>query len=601
MENDHDLPDDFDMRDYRIEELDGQIPFPFAAPKRELAWNENASAHFLKVLGKSMDKAAFNFRASLEKQGTRIFDVLSKNDFKSVETDYGAPAKGLSFFKDLIDPVRSFRYEQVHTVEGVYKTHTLQATQIAKALKRKGYRVFDKLNEDQYPSQIYFTDGGVTRAFGDVVDNVIEEYAKLELTKNLFGHAQTAAILVPVPTYGLFLYKLQEAVAGKPIALVYVRRKDNGSVDQSSLKVAINNCRERNTRILAYYDCNPHNPTGYIRERAETEDIASILAQETNRSLGHDISLLGNIMKAGPEQKSNVDKAKPWVMSLERVQAGIVLIDDMAYEGLEHTNQKKPYSFGQVSDFVADRTAVLKGISKIGLPGLRAGLLIAHSGIVTPLAETQLMREFTASSLGVDILAARFGHKSPYRKAFNNHINSLRREHNYQTGVAEVFFNGLENTDKLTQQEKSRLVKNYAAYTGKDISESKAILSEGLKPFSLGENVECGFFHRINCEALSGHRVYIQFETSKWPQPASLHDNYGLYWAFRSFGMKVVGASQQGLSDQSMQVRITTSLPEKEMFRFHNSMREMRNYFFGDKPEIQLDLLRKNYPLPQIS
>ncbi len=590
------LPDQIDLRDFRIEEVDGQIPFDFARPARLLDLTVNATREFIRLISNGLNKAGTDFRRTLEKNGVRVFDVVAENDFASVETDYGAPAKGLSFFAKPIHPTRSFRYAPTRTVEGVYKTHTEQATSIAKSLIRKGYKVFDGLKEEQYPSQIHFANGGVTRAFGDVAGDLIRDFSNVNAAKKSFSHDQGAAILVPVPTYGLFLYKLRQLVEGHDVEIVPVRRHDNGAVDQSSLATMMCRCDEENRRIIGFYDCNPQNPTGYIREKSETEDLAEILMIKNRAYIDKDLDCFEDILEEKPEISSKNDMLRTWVMSLERPQGGMVIIDDMAYEGLEYTVQKKPYSFGQVSPEVAQRTAVLKGISKIGLPGLRTGLLVAHSEIVSPLAQTQLIDEFSASSLGVDILTARFGEKSPYRKSFSAHVRRLRKEHDRQAGVAEALFRGIDHASRLTDEEKEKLVRNYAGYAGIDPPKAKEILTEGLNPFFLEGQVDAGFFQRINCEALANRGVYAQFSDSDWPRPLDISHSSNLYWLFRSFGMKVVSAGQQGMPEGALQVRITTSLPEKEMFRFYNSMRQMREYFFGPNPEYQPDLFRENVP-----
>lgn len=595
MEND-DLPDDFDFADYDRGFLDGQIPFEFATPKHAIDFDAKLTPSSVQTILARLDRQAEKFRQDLENSGIRVFPVIRHNDTQSVEADYGAPVSGLAFVNDIFDPARSFRYDPVLTVEGEYKTHVPQAIEIGKALHRAGYDIFNGRDEETYPSHIHFANGGVTRAFKDITEHLIESYIAQNKIAAQYGYGQKAAFLVPVPTYGLFLHQLQQTFAGKDIDIVPVRRHDHGAVDQASLRYAIRLCREENKRIMGYYDCNPHNPTGYIREKMETEEIAGILQHEMHSILEQHLENMLSVF----ERLKLADKARDfphnWLVSMELPQTGITLIDDMAYEGLEYSRKKKPYSFGQIPGLVAQSTAVMKSISKIGLPGARIGMIIAHPELIIPHAEKQLMTEFAASTFGVDILTARYGDESPHKEKFNAHIRKLSRQHNHRTGMVEAMFRGINNTDRLTAKEKSTLVRNYAAYSKIDVETSSARLSEGLAPFSLEENVESGFFHRINCDALEGHAIYAQFDTSPWAQLLDLSQGSELYWVFRSFGMKVVAGLQQGLSDRSMQVRITTSLPEAEMFRFYDSMRNMRGYFFGEKPQIQMDLFRKNYP-----
>ena len=300
-------------------------------------------------------------REDVANTGLRIFPIKAENDFTSVETDYGAPAIGMDFFRDLMHSTRSFRYERVHVVEGDWRTHVSQSTDIGKGLKGSGFKIFDPLDEEQYPSHIYFANGGVTRAFSDLIDLIIDSYNNVQKEKEIFGKQHAGAILVPVPTYGLFLYHLANVLEGQNIKIIPIPRDEKGAVRQSQLIQTLKDCRHDNIRPLAYYDCNPQNPTGYIRERAETESIAKILMDEGQRYIEEDIAFI--------EEKGFDAGIKMWTGATISPYGKIVLIDDMAYEGLEHSTLKKPFSFGQVSEEVAEQTAVLKGVSKIGLPG----------------------------------------------------------------------------------------------------------------------------------------------------------------------------------------------------------------------------------------
>ena len=584
----------FRLTDYRMEELDGQMPFEFAAPPVKAPWESMKMKELLSELKESLDNAAQDLLETLTNRGERVFEIKRHNDFVSVETDFGAPAHGLSFFKELIDPIRSHRYEPVHEIESVHKTHKDEAISIAKVMKARGYKIFNGLAADQYPSQMHFTNGGVTRAFSDVIENIVETYNKGKITKAHFDYKYKVVILLPVPTYGLFCWRLQEALRGTDIELMTVRRNDNGSVNHLSLKARIEECLSKGMRILAYYDSNPNNPTGYVRERAETEDIGRMLLDAANQTVERETNTLlllqeRELENFGEEKKRIVGR---WANALYAPQGHIVLIDDMAYEGLEFKKSQKAWSFSQVSKMLADRTVVLKSISKIGLPGLRAGMMIGNYALIEHAAEKQLMTEFSASSLGVDVLTARFGTPS-LRPKFNAHYDRLRRTHRHKTGVMEALVEGLENTNLLTTDQKSKLVRNYADYAGISIEDAQKRLKDGLHPFHKIGEVNAGFFFRINCNALNGRMEYFKWDDDPWPRLYSLSNSSSLYWIFRSFGMKVVSGAQQGLAENDMQVRVTTSIPEKEVFRFFDNMRKMRTYFFGEKPERQLDLFRE--------
>jgi len=595
-----------DLNQFRLEEMEGQIPFDFARSEhadRMEGLNKPATEADFQAVRAAMLRQAPKIYQVLLDSNERVFQIKRYNDRKSVETDFGAPSHGLHFVKDLLDPVRASRYEPLEVI-GQYKSHVNHTAAIGTSLRRQGFSLFKEEKPEIFPVFIHFSNGGITRCFTDIANTVVTKFEHAEKAKKEFGKDQKGAILLPVPTYGLFYWHLADLLEDKDIVIVPVQRHDNGSVDQSSLKRAIKECELKNIRILMYYDSNPNNPSGYIRERSETEDLSAILMEAGQKSFSKDLDAISEIMNANKISEHMVSdeikvKTTAWFNNLNSPFSFIINVDDMAYQGLEHTGRKKPYSFGQVSTAVAQRSAVLMGVSKIGLPGLRMGMMVTHPSLTSPLAGKQLMEEFAAHSFGVDVLTARYGAGSAHKKKFAKHEEDLRRTHNYKTGIIEAMFHGLENTDRLTDRQKQKLVKDYAAYSYKSPAEAKRVLSEGLAPFHLEADIEAGFFHRVNCDALAGQRIYAKFDDMPYPIPVSLYNNDMLGDVFKAFEMKVVSAAQQGASENTFQVRITLSLPDKELFRFYDSMQEMRGYFFGENPEIQLDLFRKNYPAPK--
>jgi histidinol-phosphate/aromatic aminotransferase/cobyric acid decarboxylase-like protein len=586
----------YPLGDFLVWEQLGQFAIEFS-PKGSVAEGIAQGKPFQKIL-QSMSDSTRNlmeiYQRDIERAGYRVFSIKEYNDFQAVEADYGAPTKGLGFATGLIDLSRAFRYEPVHNVEGTYRTHVKQATAVAQAHKAKGFKYFKKLDKNQYTSQVHFVNGGVTRAFSELMENIVKRYEDYQTAKAAFGAGYRGAILMPVPTYGLFFYRLKDILKGHDIDLITVRRNEDGSVNEISLKAALDECRLKNTRALAYYDCNPQNPTGHVRQKAETVKIAEILQTETDSYIRDDLNLIKKIIQ-DPKLRRDENITR-WLASIQSPYGGILILDDMAYEGLEFSSRKKPYSFAQVSSMVAQYTAVLKGVSKIGLPGARIGLVMGHANLIEPMTSRQLMEEFSASSLGVDIITARYGGQKSDQKKFRAHKEKLRRHHLRKAGIIEAFFRGLDNTDRLTPAQKNGLVQIYSRHAGIDKAESSRRLKSGLPKFTLAENMDCGFFYPIHCDSLYGMPIAFKFDDSFIINSGHIINSNTLHWVFRSFNMHTVPAVSQGCNPKAMSVRITTSLPDQELLRFYGAMREMQEYFFGKNPQAQLDLFRKNYP-----
>jgi hypothetical protein len=217
--------------------------------------------------------------------------------------------------------------------------------------------------------------------------------------------------------------------------------------------------------------------------------------------------------------------------------------------------------------------------------------------LTSPINNQQLMREFTAHSMGVDILAARYGATSQFKDQFNKHYEALRMQHVHKAGIFEAFFRGLGHAPKLTDEQKTVLVENYAAYKNITPQESESKLKGGLAPFTIPDELDCGFFQRVNADALRGRMVAVKRDDRPKPDLLGIFESSTMYWVYRSFDMHVVSWGGMGCGDNSLTVRTTISLPEKDLFRFYDNMHNMREYFFGEKPELQLDFFRETYPL----
>lgn len=537
----------------------------------------------LRQISRTSRKNDLKARAMIEAEGERIFKVYTRNDDVSVEADYGAPAIGLDFFPSLLHPTRSFRYERVRTIEGGYKTHVDQARAVGRHMKAKGFKIFNDVAADDAPSQIHFFNGGVTSAFDRLVKYLMDEHKEVSKHRKTHNRYQKGVFLMPVPTYGLFLHAMENLVEGTDIEVRYVRRHDNGAVDQSSLKRAIAECAEENKRILAYYDCNPHNPRGHIREEAETREVAAILQAVTDRYKAEDVAFLDSMEGKDVEMTLIAHPDKP--------QNGVVIIDDTAYEGLEHKPEKKPFSFGQVSPEVAKQTAVLKGVSKIGMPGARIGLMLADTQFVGTFASRQLYEEFTASSLGVDIIAARYSAGS-HQKRFASHGRALRKLHRQKSGMLEAFVDGIENTDRLTKSQKTKLVAGYAAHAGISKREAETRLKAGLPHFHIGRDIDCGFFMVMNVEALRGKTIFLSYDNKPRPSQCFVDNGHTMYWVFKSFGIDVVPLVSAGADYGCLEARVTLSLKDKDLFILFDRLQEMHAHFFKNEPQVQLDMFR---------
>ena len=545
-------------------------------------------------------KAAMAYEQSLIDRGIPVYTVQSENDTDSVEADYGAPIIGFSDFQRVLRPDRAYRYTPVTSVNGEYHTYIDDKIAIAQQMKKEGYlSLYNWADEAEVASQIHFANGGVTRAFSDIAAHVVRKFEINNALAKKLGRDQSGAIVVPVPTYGLFLYHLSQLINGHDIKIITVRRRDNGSVDRHSLKVKLQECLDENRRVIAYYDCNPNNPTGYIRDFEETAKQASIL-EELTRSQHHadDQFIVSLRQKRKEGDLAGPEESLLSFYYMDTVLGRPIIIDDMAYEGLEINQDKRPASFAQVSEFIAAQTVVLKGISKIGLPGMRIGLAIGDPEIIAHAFEPQLLAEFSANSFGVDVLTARYGQHPTQKDIFFKHQEQLQAAHKERFLFAKAFFKGIDHVPEMDFDARKKLVAEYASKRGLSLEEAETRLKKGLPNFYIQDDLQSGFFCTICFDSLRDRQVAIKYDQQKWPNLYDIDNSQVLFWTLRAYKIGMVAAVQQGASDKSLCARMTLSMAEKDFYRFYDQMAEMHDFFFGEKPQVQLDLFRRNTPTP---
>ena len=544
-------------------------------------------------------KAAIAYEQSLVERGIPVYTVQSENDKESVEADYGAPLYGFQDFQKFLQPERAFRYAPVTTIDGEYHTYIDEKISIARQMKAEGYlSIYNWADEDDVAAQIHFANGGVTRAFGDIATYIVRKFEINNAIAKKIGRKQLGAIIVPLPTYGLFLHRLQQITEHSDVEIIPVRRRDNGSIDRNSLRVKLQQCLEENRRVIGYYDCNPHNPTGYIRGQHETEKLATILEYFTGQQRDLDEKFI--IEQKQKRQKADQPGPEESLLNfyyMDNLLGRPIIMEDMAYEGLEIHTSKKPCSYAQVSEFIAEQTVVLKGISKIGLPGMRIGMAVDDPEIIAHSFEPQLFEEFSANSFGVDILSARYG-EHPRQKIFLKHQNRLRKAHQERFLFAQAFFNGIDNVRELNKQQRNKLIRDYAQNRNLSTEDAEDRLKKGLPNFYFQDNLESGFFATVSFESLKGRQIAIKYDKDKWPNLMDINYSSVLYWVLRAHKIGMVAAVQQGASDKSLSARMTLSMNEKDFYRFFDQMTEMHDFFFGEKPEVQMDLFRRSRPKP---
>ena len=201
---------------------------------------------------------------------------------------------------------------------------------------------------------IMMLDGGTTRAF-DMVMNLlwrdVEDWNKdiahqnKRLNENI--NPIRPVILMPTPTYGHFLNNLHDNYRDKIEIVAIPRRADkNWAIDLDDLKSIVKQQIKDGKRIIAYFDSNPNNPTGYVRDKQETERIGTFLTQVSEYYLSVDASLPcakteQQDLFGKPDSLDDILYMPRSYRRWEGITSRIQIIDDMVYDGLQYKDSQR--------------------------------------------------------------------------------------------------------------------------------------------------------------------------------------------------------------------------------------------------------------------
>lgn len=515
------------------------------------------------------------------------------NDHNRLEMDYGAPALPLTTITQFFNIENSRRYPQLYSSSSklaeyrTYNTYVDEARKIMKSLRRRsfGYWDFGDPNMDMdYQEYIHFSSQGVTGCFNKIVDQRIAIYRRLKSEMGDWYPFAGAAVVVPVPTYGLFHQVLRDKTKKAGIKLIEVSRHDDGSVRIESLNKALDLAKAAKFQVLMYYDNTPNNPTGYMRTKEETLRVSDLIGRYSRES----VSIIDRLM---PYTQLSLGKEKRQ-LDLSHASATLI-IDDMAYSGLEFDPKRKNFGFGQIE---CSETITLFSLSKNGAPGLRAGMAIANGlGAEVTLNRInigQLYSEFCASGFVVDALCAAFECVGGRNGFLHDHRKKLRKLHKHRANILETLVEGLDHSESLSNVQKTTLVEKYAEHLGVDIQQARHEIKEGLPLVSLDKRPDSGFFYVMDCSDMRGREFAFYDEDTKTRHYITIEDSYDLDLVLRSYGIETVSAHGMGFNDDTLKARVSISVEEVDLFEFYKRMRKLHNDFLVENPEMQPDFFR---------
>ncbi|QQG36220.1 MAG: aminotransferase class I/II-fold pyridoxal phosphate-dependent enzyme [Micavibrio aeruginosavorus] len=404
--------------------------------------------------------------------------------------------------------------------------------------------------------------GGTTEGYNLVIQLLIQDV--MAENKRL-NRALKPAILMPIPTYGFFMH----APESWGIRIVPIERhlQTGGQIKKNELVAAIRKAHAEDLRIVAYFDSNPNNPLGTIRDESVTRELADVFLALNAHYKRIDEEALVEWQKTQPAIDSDLMDGltfKPgriWEGPASRVRT----IDDMVYDGLEY-GARRAFAFAQIPEFYKD-AITLAGPSKAGLANMRGGVVIANSNDIGQLERLRINNNYFPSRATLAALEAFYSPKEPFASVRKEHLIRMNHDHRFHGLFMKALINGLPTMPEAAEDDRRRIVETYARIKSCGLQKAEERLSRGIGGIKVITTPEAGFFHLIDFEELRGGTY--QSPRHHWEDAKPFTDAYSLIDILTT-GQSIhsCNGSWMGMGMDSLLTRATFAIPLKDILEY---------------------------------
>jgi len=321
-----------------------------------------------------------------------------------------------------------------------------------------------KINEDN----IIFTHSS-TQAFTLLMESILD-----------YGDV----VIMTAPNYGLFTF-IPERAGGK-VKFLELHTDDKWKINPQKLRKLID---EINNELKTDYD---RNRGKYIFRRSDTPPKVCVFV---------------NYNPHNPTGIVYSDNEKALLLELSYIcmEAGVFIIDDLAYSGLEYDRRNTALPICSLEGHF-DNTITLYTLSKsYGLAGFRSGIIVANE-IVISLVRDRIFQVFDSLSPL---------QQSAMSNIFKSDVQSQENKEKYFLGITQEYYERfvfvkaiLVGLNKINEQEKNildRLIKT------NDLNIDAAEDLSGVSDVEIVIEPESGFFVLLDLTKFKG-RMYKGFQ-----------------------------------------------------------------------------------------
>lgn len=387
-----------------------------------------------------------------------------------------------------------------------------------------------------------------------------ERYSKeIQKINIIFAHSSTQAfalvmeaildygdvVLMTGPSYGLFAF-IPERVGGK-VRLLELTSQDGWKVNPKKLKKLI---VEINEELKSDYDKNRGK---YIFRRSDTSPKVAAFV---------------NINPHNPTGIVYGEKDKSLLMEISSIckDAGVFVIDDLAYSGLEYDRKNVALPICSLKGQF-DNTITLYTLSKsYGLAGLRAGMVISNE-IVSSLIRDRIFQSFDSLSiLQSSAISAAFLPGKKAEREREEYFTYTTKEYNNRYVFVKSIVEGVQNLDKSEKTLLDKIIKE------NNLKIDFHTHVNGIKDIKIILKPESGFFLLLDLTGLIGKR-YKKFKI--------IDERTLLQFLYTSENVKTLtGKAFCWLDESKLVIRVTTAFDYegllKNFLRFKSSIESLQ-------------------------
>lgn len=420
---------------------------------------------------------------------------------------------------------------------------------------------------------LMLTGGGTTESYELIIRAIAEDVAA---RKQRTGQDIRPVILMPVPTYGFFFSNPERW--GIEIAKIPRDMGKGGQLPPEAIKAAFHQLQKDGKRIVAFYDSNPHNPLGLVREQAETESLYRLFAAISHAYEREDRAWLDKQTKAGRKGFASCK----WDGLSSRVR----IIDDMVYDGLEYGGQARAFPFALVKDDVVGPAFAdcftLFGTSKAGLANIRAGLVIGPSRHLDTMRDLQRMTGYSPPKTAIHALHAYFNDQAPFSGWRQRHLKKMNTNHEFNGRLMKALINGLDQPGEAASvpvKERTRMIRVLADATSLSPAQAQAWLERGTDGAHIISTPQAGFFHMLDLGAWRGKFCTYPDLSGPYRDGRLLDTIYATGAALNTARLHLATAGWCGLDgDNDHLFRVTYAKPVSEIAQLARRLQRLHNH-----------------------